>query len=116
MQFVCSLPVHNYSYALNLEAVASSLYVVHLKHKDMIRLRVLCGHAWRKAFFRDKTSLFGLGLVYGMHLVCTVGISFVWQASSLYCWHLVCMAGIYFVRQASSLYDRHLVCTASIYM
>ena len=47
MQFVCSLPVHNYSYALNLEAVASSLYVVHLKHKDMIRLRVLCGHpAW----------------------------------------------------------------------
>ena len=44
MQFVCSLPVHNYSYALILEAVASSLYIVHLKHKDMIRLRVLCGH------------------------------------------------------------------------
>ena len=47
MQFVCSLPVHNNSYALNLEAVTSSLYVVHLKHKDMIRLSVLCGHpAW----------------------------------------------------------------------
>ena len=47
VQFVCSLPVHDYSYALILEAVASSLYVVHLKHKDMIRLRVLCGHpAW----------------------------------------------------------------------
>ena len=47
MQFVCPLPVHNYSYALILEAVASSLYVIHLKHKDMIRLRVWCGHpAW----------------------------------------------------------------------
>ena len=35
MQFLCPLPVHNYRYALILEAVASSLYVIHLKHKDM---------------------------------------------------------------------------------